>query len=192
VQSQKRLEGQIEALIEEMRVGVVRSNQQVATTPQAPRRTKVAGLPCRRDAKSNRLAVRLLIPSVPRRYTHIPQLLARKHLETLLDSHPEPFADALRLEAFSQQHPDSARRCCSIFDFTLDLINGPHSPWNQSAKDVFVESFITKYGMTYEADAIAERFYVRVKSLKQASTTCSQRETSKIRRSRKHGVSCIR
>jgi hypothetical protein len=88
----------------------------------------------------------------------------------------------------------SDRRCCTIYDFSIDLEGGPHSVWNRSASDVFVDDFIKEYQLEQDedtVDSVRSKFYTRVKSIKQMQKeTTREKEQGRLKRTRKHTVGC--
>ncbi|TFK70723.1 hypothetical protein BDN72DRAFT_896178 [Pluteus cervinus] len=104
--------------------------------------------------------------------------LVREFLDRILDPNdpqPDPRALARFARAWNVDNGATARPCCTIEDFTIDLTGTPHSPWNQSAARVFTDGLIRATGSllpnTYRVrDEVGKSFFARVKSLKEKPT----------------------
>jgi hypothetical protein len=125
--------------------------------------------------------------------TQVFQAQVRKHLNRLLNVSPEPFVDQATSQRFAERANISARRSCSEYDFSIDLIGGPRSAWNKSAAEVFVEGFVAHYKLEADVvDSIKEKFHTRVKSVKQLDAARRKGELGdrkKVRNTRKYTVS---
>ena len=112
-------------------------------------------------------------------------------MDQLLDASEAPFADQEMVRQFEESSNNSNDECCTKHDFALDLNHGPRSPWNRSAAVVFERDFIAKYPVSpADMDEVKERFFTRVKTIKQLSKSDSiEREKKKIRKNRKYTVS---
>ncbi|KAG2010580.1 hypothetical protein CC2G_013395 [Coprinopsis cinerea AmutBmut pab1-1] len=136
------------------------------------KRAKMYHLPIRRSAERNRFAADV-----------------RRHLDALLDRSLIPFPEEQRIIQYESLGGAQGRRCCSVYDFGIDLIRGPRSVWNKSAADVFVEDYAQTHQLQGEdnLETVREHFYNRVKSIKQlASPKRKQRDHFKVKRTRKY------
>ena len=95
---------------------------------------------------------------------------------------------------FAERSNGSSRRSCSTLEFSIDVSGGPRSIWNKSAADVFAEDFLHHHDLdASQLDVVKEKFFTRVKSIKQMNTTVArlpQGQTSrdKVRNNRKYMV----
>ncbi|KII88035.1 hypothetical protein PLICRDRAFT_176778 [Plicaturopsis crispa FD-325 SS-3] len=120
----------------------------------------------------------------------------RTHLAALSsNSRLLPAVTTDELRTFAHRWSDAVERgtteetqCCTPVNFRIDLINGPHSPWNQSAARVFANDFIARYEIARTLDTllnIQKHFYTCVKGLKaklkRRSQTAEERRRERVR-----------
>ncbi|KAJ3544295.1 hypothetical protein NMY22_g2826 [Coprinellus aureogranulatus] len=110
----------------------------------------------------------------PRRRAESAKSLARDvrdEIDALLNAHDDsPFVSELHAEMFAQRlrsHP--YERCCTTFDFQIDVNGGSASPWNQSAALVFTEHYLKKRKLgDGDSQKVKVAFLTRVKTIKQS------------------------
>lgn len=91
--------------------------------------------------------------------------------------------------------------CCTASHFRIDILNGPHSPWNRSAARVFAIDFARFHDLNLDGpllDDIENAFFTRVKTLRAdhlkslRTKAGNELDSQKVRRwQRKRGVSYL-
>ncbi|KAG2014968.1 hypothetical protein CC2G_008283 [Coprinopsis cinerea AmutBmut pab1-1] len=97
----------------------------------------------------------------------------RDFFDVLLGDNPQEHCPTtVELTAFAatwNPHEPELNPCCTPEDFRIDVIGGPHSPWNQSAVTVFVTAFAEYQGYVLTPDLakeISSFAFTRIKTLK--------------------------
>lgn len=100
------------------------------------------------------------------------QRAVRRHLEQLVgvDNLLTPLVSSEQANEWGagcDRGDDEGGHCCTLSNFRFDIQGTPHSPWNQSAAQVFCEDFRKLHKLPEAAIAdIMNCFYTRVKTLK--------------------------
>jgi hypothetical protein len=79
-----------------------------------------------------------------------------------------PFTGVILPHEFMLANFDPRRGpCCTVENFTIEILGTPKSTWNISASKVFARDFVAHYP-DYQYDAVKKAFSTHVRSLKRA------------------------